>query len=454
MAVRNLRILLISANRHREPYPIYPLGTAYLKSYLKKAIPGCTVGIADCNLLDNKELFGYIKKFSPDYTGISFRNVDGANSLDKRGFMPGYKEIVKTARQAGCSHIIIGGSGFSIFPDEFMKELEADYGIHGEGEGPLAELIKALESGSETTSIPAVLTGHSTGYPQGREYIKNIEAEFEPDLVEYYWKQSGMLNIQTKRGCPKRCIYCSYPIIDGRCVRTMDIDIIVDNIARIKKNYGADYLFFTDSIFNICNGYNGMLAEALIRSNLKISWGAYFSPSNITEEQMKLYKASGLTHIEFGTESFCDDTMASYGKDFNFRDVLRTSELALKYNVYYAHFLILGGYGESEKEMERTIENSRMLKHTVIFPYIGMRIYPHTPLHKYAIETGVIDKSDTLLEPRYYTRKNFDLEKTRAAALNTGKAWIFPDDPQNETVDILRIKRNKKGPLWEYLRKP
>ena len=39
-----------------------------------------------------------------------------------------------------------------------------------------------------------------------------------------------MLNIQTKRGCPYECIYCSYPHIDGRCVRTMDPEIIAENI--------------------------------------------------------------------------------------------------------------------------------------------------------------------------------------------------------------------------------
>ena len=46
------------------------------------------------------------------------------------------------------------------------------------------------------------------------------------------------------------------------------------------------------------------------------------------------------------------------------------------------------------------------------------------------------------------------LVKARSAAAATGKAWVFPDDPQSALVDTLRLKRNKKGPLWEYLRKP
>ena len=160
--------------------------------------------------------------------------------------------------------------------------------------------------------------------------------EFEPELTGYYWKRSGMLNIQTKRGCPYECIYCSYPHIDGRCVRTMDPEIIAENILRAKRDYGINYLFFTDSVFNIRPEYNVRLAETLIRRGTNVAWGAYFSPRGIDAEQMRLFRASGLTHIEFGTESFCDRTLEAYGKRFTFGDVVRASRLALDNGVYYA----------------------------------------------------------------------------------------------------------------------
>ncbi len=146
--------------------------------------------------------------------------------------------------------------------------------------------------------------------------------------------------------------------------------------------------------------------------------------------------------------------MNSYGKRFSFDDVLNASELALKHNVFYSHFLILGGWVETNKQLKITIENSKHLKHTVIFPYIGMRIYPNTLLYDIAILEGVIDNNDDLIEPKYYITEGFDLEQTKELALATGKAWIFPDMPQDHLVETLKLKRNKKGPLWEYLRKP
>ncbi len=278
--------------------------------------------------------------------------------------------------------------------------------------------------------------------------------QFEPELTGYYWKRSGMLNIQTKRGCPYDCIYCSYPSIDGRCVRTMDPEAIAENILRAKRDYGISYLFFTDSVLNIGPEYNVRLAETLIRRRTDIRWGAYFSPRGIDAEQMRLFRASGLTHIEFGTESFCDRTLEAYGKRFTFGDVERASRLALDEGVYYAHFLILGGYGDTRENVRETIENSRRMEYTVMFPYAGMRIYPHTRLAELAAKEGAIGRDDDLMAPSYYISRDFDLEEVRRAALATGKAWVFPDDPQSALADTLRLKRNKKGPLWEYLRKP
>ena len=158
LVVSACSILLISANRHTSPYPVYPLGISYLKTYLERTISGIRVDTADCNLLTDEELAERIRTLAPRYIGVSLRNVDGANSLDRRGFLPEYKALIDVIRAASDAPLIIGGAGFSIYPQAFMRELGADYGIHGEGEGPLAELIGALERGETGADIPAVYT--------------------------------------------------------------------------------------------------------------------------------------------------------------------------------------------------------------------------------------------------------------------------------------------------------
>ncbi|MDD3273719.1 MAG: radical SAM protein [Bacteroidales bacterium] len=450
------KLLFISANRLADPYPVYPIGISYLQTYLNERSPWLQTDICDMNLTDIEGLKRRLIEYTPDYVGISFRNIDGANSLDRTSFIPGYKEIIDAVRASSKAPVIIGGAGFSVYPEILYNLLTPDYGIAGEGEESLRLLLEAIENGNSKDGIEGLISAETGGrvqYPHTK-YLSSLNLSFDEKLSDFYWEKSGMLNIQTKRGCCYNCIYCSYPIIDGRKVRTLDTDLIVDTLERLYREKGINYVFFTDSVFNIHNSYNAELAEKIIKSGIKINWGAYFSPHNLTDDLMGLFRKSGLKHIEFGTESFSTEQMHRYGKNFSFDDVLKNSELCLKHNVFYAHFLILGGIGETEKTLAETMENSKKIRYSVFFPYIGMRIYPGTPLQQMAIADGKISPSDNLLAPTYYLSDEFNLEQCRRLAFETGKAWIFPDDPLSDDIERMRVVKKKKGLIWEYLRKP
>ena len=453
---KQTKMLLISANRLADPYPVYPIGLSYLQTYLREKLPWLETSVCDMNMMDIEGLKRRVTEFNPKYVGISIRNIDGANSLDRTSFIPGYKEITDAVREKCNAPVIIGGAGFSIYPGRLFEILKPDYGIAGEGEESLRQLIESLERGEEPSGIEGLISASTGGEVRNphTNYLNSLNLSFDESLSDFYWEKSGMLNIQTKRGCCYHCIYCSYPIIDGRKVRTLDTDLIVGTLERLYREKGMNYVFFTDSVFNIHNSYNAELAEKIIKSGIKINWGAYFSPHNLTEDLIALFRRAGLKHIEFGTESLCTEQMHRYGKNFSFEDVLTNSELCLKYNIFYAHFLILGGLGETERTLRETMENSEKIRYSVFFPYIGMRIYPGTRLQKIAIEEGRIGPDNPLLEPTYYLADGFDLESCRRMANETGKAWIFPDDPLAEDMERMRVLKKKKGLMWEYLRKP
>ncbi len=192
------------------------------------------------------------------------------------------------------------------------------------------------------------------------------------------------------------------------------------------------------------------MAEKIIASGIKINWGGYFTFTHLDENLLKILKKSGLKHVEFGTEAISDTTLKTYGKNFTVNDVLEKSALCNKLEIDYAHFLILGGYGETDQTVDETFENSKLIKNSVFFTYLGMRIYPGTKLQQYAINEGVIDKNDDLLEPKYYLSKNVDYDSLKQKANRTGRRWVFPDEDTTIMSNKLRA-RNKKGPLWEYL---
>lgn len=447
------KIFLISANPFTAPYPVYPLGISYISAYLKKKLPHFEIKVFDYILNNLDELIIELKIYQADYVGISLRNIDNVNSYDEQGFIATYKTILDSVRNNSKAKIIIGGAGYSIFPEFIFDSLQPDFAIRGEGEKSFAELILCLDEGNDFKNIEGLVYKDNDNIclNNRNHFLTDPGIEFDNRLIDFYWKNSGMLNIQTKRGCPYKCIYCTYPLIEGTKVRTLDTDTIIANLSELYHKKAIDYVFFTDSVFNISNEYNIKLAEQIIKSDLNIRWGAYFSPHNLDEDMLKLFKASGLTHIEFGTEALSDKTLENYGKHFTVADIIDKSAICRKHDVNYAHFLILGGYGETEETLNETFENSKKIFNSVFFPFVGMRIYPGTPLYDYAIADGVISKDDNLLEPKYYISDKINKDTLKSRAKATGKRWVFPDEDYSAISNKLRLKRNKKGPLWEYL---
>lgn len=445
------RLLLISANTYSIPYPVYPLGVSYLKTKLKSELNNYQIDIFDLRINDFSNLKNYIVNYQPKYIGVSLRNIDDVSAISQESFLNAYNNLIIYIRSITNAKIIIGGAGYSIFPKVLFVFLKPDFGLVGEGELSFGQLINCLDSNLPLDSVSGLVyqVDNKTIINKIINYCHSLELEFEDDLVNYYWLNSGMLNIQTKRGCPFNCIYCTYPLIEGKTIRTLDIDYITNTLSILKNKYGIDYIFFTDSVFNINKEYNYLLAESLIKHNLNIKWGGFFTPSNLDKESLLLYKKSGLTHIEFGTETLSEKQLINYGKIFTVSDIIKASNLCNICDVYFAHFLILGGYGETNDTINETLENSKLINRTVFFPFVGMRIYPETKLHKISIQEGIITNSDDLLTPKYYI-SNIDIEDIKRRAKLTGKKWVFPDEDMSVAMNKMR-KRNRKGPLWEYL---
>ncbi len=448
------KLLFVSANRYANPYPVYPLGISYLYTYLRERLPHYEIRIFDFNLHTPDAFRDTLLEFLPDYVGLSLRNVDDVNFYSQESFINGYKMIADIVRQTTTAPLIIGGSAFSIYPHDLFAFFSPDYGIHGEGEESLYNLLISLDGGNPDFTIDGLVyrAGNEIKINGRKHFIKTPDLDFDTGLLNFYWDKAGMVNVQTKRGCPYNCIYCTYPLIEGHNVRTLDPDKIVQTLRQLYEKHKIDYVFFTDSVFNISNSFNIELARKMIDSKLPMHWGAYFSPHNLTLENLKLFAEAGLTHIEFGTESLSDTTLKKYGKHFNVDEVVRVSDYCNQAGIYFCHFMIIGGYGETEETINESFENCQRIENTVFFPFIGMRIYPGTVLHKLALEQGMVANTDNLLEPVYYIAPGINYDTLKERAEKTGRRWVFPDEDVATVMNRMR-KRKRKGSLWHHLKK-
>jgi len=323
------RILLISANRCTAPDPVFPLALAHLNAALREA--GHRTFWLD-TLADADRFDAILGASEPDYVGISLRNIDDVLIRKQETFFDNLASLCARIRQHTSSPIILGGSGFSLFPERLLALAGADFGICGEGEASLVALINALESDSGLSAIPGLVYRQNgnimVNAPSTHSLGHDLADEDRPAPIrQHYLQASGILNLQTQRGCGCRCCYCTYPVIEGKQQRRRPAEAVAAEFEQLQR-LGARYVFIVDSIFNSSPLHVTEVCEAILRRNVKLAWGCFMRPRGLTPELIRLMAQAGLTHIEFGTDSFSDTTLSAYHKHFTFEDVFISSELA------------------------------------------------------------------------------------------------------------------------------
>lgn len=448
-----MRVLLVATNRMMTPFPVYPIGVDYVATSLRTRHD---VRILDLACDDGEAaLTATCRDFKPAVVGLSIRNIDNAEVNTPDGFLPDLERVVATIRASCEAWLVLGGPGFSIFPSALMARLRADFGVVGEGER-LHELVDAMDDDTAFAdlSIPGVFVGDkpagTTRAWTGR-YCRTLTS---PNTVAHYLRWGGMLNVQTKRGCPFLCGYCTYPGIEGRKLRLFDPDEVAREWEALIQA-GAKFLFVTDSVFNSHVRHNLACAEALQRRGLTVPWGAFFAPMRPPRDYYRRLRDAGLTHVEFGTESLSPAMLRAYRKPFTVDHALAAHAEARAAGLHVAHYILLGGPGETVDTVKATLDQCDRIEDAALFLFCGVRIYPSTEVHEIAIREGQIKSTDDLLEPRFYTPAGFarDTIENLVVARSRGRRhWVVGSgDSQMAAVMKRLYQRGQVGPLWDRL---
>ena len=446
-----MRVLLLSPNTLTAPYPVYPLGVDYVAGSLS---PVHQVRIADLQVVDRSALAVLLDEFVPEIIGIACRNIDNTDSTDSQFLLHGYRELVAWLRQRSPAVVVCGGCGFTIMPERIFALLAVDYGIIGEGER-FGLLVDALAYGRDPAAIPGVLiAGGIAAQPSPWPGKVSRRLPVQDEQSGFYIRNGGMLNLQSKRGCSFRCLYCPYPSIEGGMHRL----VAPDEVARIALGLqaaGARYLFITDSAFNSDIDHSLAVSRALRDSDLSVPWGAFFAPIALPPGYFEAMAAAGCRHVEFGTESLTGSMLRTYRKPFRPSDVQCAHQQARAAGLHVAHYFLLGGPGESAATVAEHLDALEQLDKTVFFFFIGIRIYPGTGLYDQALAEGKIDQDTDLLQPVFYRPDAIDLETIEAQIVEqaAGRSnWLVGSGGVTTaaTLQILH-QRGFVGPLWEYL---
>jgi radical SAM superfamily enzyme YgiQ (UPF0313 family) len=215
------------------------------------------------------------------------------------------------------------------------------------------------------------------------------------------WETFHIIPIESGRGCPYGCEFCTVTGFFGDSIRFRSNQSIVDEMLRIKRrardSHGRVAVFFVDDNFAINVKRTKSLLRDIIAAGAELWWVGQISANLLRDEELlDLIAASGGKWIFIGMESLDSANLASVKKSFNkpaeYAGVLQA--LARR-NVYAITSFIFGLDHDTPGVAERTLAQIR--EWPPVLPVFGqLTPFPATPLY------ARLEKEGRLTRPKHW----------------------------------------------------
>jgi radical SAM superfamily enzyme YgiQ (UPF0313 family) len=437
-----MRIAFISANRENMPDAVIPLGLLHVMAATPQRHEKLFWDL--CFEPDPLETVARnLREHQPDLVAIGLRNLQNMDYTDVTANLDAYRALVRTVRSNSPAPVVLGGGGFSVTPKALMQDLGADYGIAGEGERAFAQLLEELESPQPALQNVERLYSSIDGdlrFSGGRLEMLDLD-ELPPldraVLSPRYYSDYGTEALQTKRGCPLHCTYCTYPLLEGARTRMRKPVRVADEFMDISTRAGVDHVFIVDSVFNLPPRHAKEICRELEARGNRMPWTSYISPVAFDEELADLMVRAGATGMEVGSDSGCDQILDRLRKGFHTDKIRRLAKIARARGLKDCHSFILGTDGETLEHVEQTLDFIEELDPfaAVLFVWVS---------------DDEIHDSNRKAAPDEFRDAIYERIARRAARQ---RRWIVPKlgIRFNEKAFAVLRKYGMRGPLWQYL---
>ena len=410
------KVLLVNTNMAMAPYPAPPIGISLVAAGLEGKYE---IRVYDGTFAGGGGLPAALGELKPDYVGVGIRNIDDFVTRQGGSFIESiHDEFIRPLNEARSVPLILGGAGFSLFPARLMELFKADYGIVGEADTVFPALLRALDAG-EDAAMPGVVARTDEGVisvervspAEGRLNIRFSNIDRKVDYGPY--RGRGSYPVQTKRGCVHRCIYCTYPIVEGNRYRVRLPSEVVDEIEETSRRLGAVTFEFVDSTFNDPPGHADEICREIVRRKLDVRLRTMgVNPANVTTGLLELMKHAGFAQIDCTPDSASPGMIASMRKNFSRETLEKAAGYIREQGMPTIWFFIFGGPGETRETFLESMDfiDRFVLEEDMVQMTEGLRVYPGTGLYDTALAQGIVKESDSLVEPYYYVSPELGAE--------------------------------------------
>ena len=423
-----MKILLVRPDPGNERFglgPFFraePLGMEYIGAALRAR--GDDVSLVDLRF--GASLSRWIRKIRPELVGVA-----GMHALE-------YDRVVDVARLVKRlspeTFVLAGGHAAAVYPAP-LEDDSVDAICVDDGEEVVPALVSALERKAPLGEVPGLFLNRGGAWEASPPVTRRTPLDAVPlparDLVDRFRSGYQCLlfkpawTIETARGCPFRCNFCSVWQLYDRSFRERSIGAVVEDFAAT-----GPHVFIVDDLFWSPPARSLELAAALKARGVRKRWILAQSRTDVVASNPELLEAwrplAKDFDIFFGLEAATDRALGRVRKDLAVRETLDAAAVARKlgYGVT-GNFLVDPGWSEADfRDLWDFVAEHGFQRagYTILTPLPGTalfedvsRVLEGQPWFKY-------DMHHLLWEPRLGAERFFELyaETWRRSILNLG----------------------------------
>ena len=259
------------------------------------------------------------------------------------------------------------------------------------------------------------------------------------------WGQFHVVPLETGRGCPYGCEFCTVTGFFGDSIRFRTNASVVDEMLRLKararRGRGQVAVFFIDDNLAINLKRTKSLLRDIIEAGAQLPWVAQISANLLRDEELvDLIAESGGRWVFIGMESIDPQNMADVNKNFSkpgeYGAVL---ERLARRNIFAITSFIFGMDNDTVGVAERTVKEIESWPPGL--PVFGqLTPFPATPLYERLEKAGRLERPKHWLEFAPFVMAHAPLRMTiEEAREETRRAWERSYSPERNARAVEAI---------------
>ena len=366
-----------------------PLGLLALAGEIKR-IKDSQVKIIDMEA-DDISLDDAIKmtvEYKPDLVGITLHATAAHNNA-------GY--IARGIKKLKPDTVLVAGGHHATFLPEELINAGFDISVLGEGDETIYDIANSIIDGTGFDGINGIVYRSDSGIKRTnpRKLIADLDTLPFPPLelldpskytFKVFGKEDRVMCLETSRGCPYGCDFCSVTPTWGNTWRNKSNERIVQEMERA-RDAGYNWIFFTDDIFIVEPNvkHRNELFDMIIEKKLNTSWIVQMRVDVTSRHPDLIEKAAeaGMSISFLGVESGSPEILKKMHKgEFTPQSVSAVKVLSANGIVVIVGMMVGAPY-ERYRDLRTTVKFSRelaragadALQFSIYTPLPGTRIF-------------------------------------------------------------------------------